>query len=265
MDKQRRETEWAKLLNQALTEPGVISEAYSAFHGYSIGNQLLALIQCRARGIQPGPIATFPRWKERGRLVRKGERALTLVMPVTRRHAERDRGTGEERERTFTLFVERRNWFVLSQTDGEPYTPPQSAREWDRALALERLGISEEPFTLMNGNVQGFARDKSIAVSPVAAMPWKTLAHEMAHVVLGHTSEGTLSDGDDTPRDVREVEAESVAYLVCTALGLPGAAESRGYIQSWARGQAISERSAQRIFAAADKILRAWQPRGVSE
>jgi antirestriction protein ArdC len=43
-----------------------------------LGNQLLALSQCMARGIQPGPIATFQRWKELGRYVRRGEKAITV-------------------------------------------------------------------------------------------------------------------------------------------------------------------------------------------
>ena len=55
---------FSDLLQQAVTEPGTISAAYSAFHQYSVGNQLLALGQCMARGIQPGPMATFPKWKD---------------------------------------------------------------------------------------------------------------------------------------------------------------------------------------------------------
>jgi hypothetical protein len=58
---------FATLLQRAVNEPGRVHEAYSAFHNYSIGNQLLALGQCALRGILPGPIATFPRWKSRGR------------------------------------------------------------------------------------------------------------------------------------------------------------------------------------------------------
>ena len=65
---------FADLLASAVTEPGVLSAAYRQFHNYSIGNQLLAWAQCQTRGIQPGPIATFVGWKEKGRHVRKGER-----------------------------------------------------------------------------------------------------------------------------------------------------------------------------------------------
>ena len=41
-----------ELLRSAVEEPGIISGAYSAFHNYSFGNQLLAWAQCAERGIQ---------------------------------------------------------------------------------------------------------------------------------------------------------------------------------------------------------------------
>jgi hypothetical protein len=101
-----------------------------------------------------------------------------------------------------------------------------------------------------------------IAVSPIAELPHKTRFHELAHVVLGHTSEAAagLSDSDLTPRSLREVEAEAVALVCLEALGLPGAEHCRGYLQHWSerRGaEPIPERSAQPIFKAADQILKA--------
>src|SRR6267143_2312372 len=95
---------WQKILHDAIHTPGTISEAYSRFHNYSVGNQLLALMQCNARKLQPGPIATFMRWKELGRHVRKGEKALTLCMPVSCKR-EREDEDGETREDQFTRFV----------------------------------------------------------------------------------------------------------------------------------------------------------------
>src|SRR5437867_76447 len=58
---------WSALLVEAVNKPGMIMEAYSAFHNYSIGNQILALVQCHMRGLKPGPINTFPDWEELGR------------------------------------------------------------------------------------------------------------------------------------------------------------------------------------------------------
>jgi hypothetical protein len=64
---------------------------------------------------------------------------------------------------------------------------------------------------------------------------------------------------------VREVEAEGTAYLVAAALELPGADDSRGYLQHWSHGQAIDETTARRIFKAADLILRAGREQTDSE
>jgi hypothetical protein len=256
---------FADLLQKAVSEPGIISKAYTAFHGYSIGNQILALVQCAERGIAPGPLATFMGWKDKGRYVRKGEKAIVLCMPVTcRRKSSDDQPTtkaSEEKPETFTRFVYRPNWFVMSQTEGQA-VETATIPEWDRDRALDALGITEEPFSMMDGNCQGYARQRSIAVSPVAELPNKTRFHELAHVVLGHPSEAEegLADSETTPRSLREVEAEAVALVCLEALGLPGADHCQGYIQHWNehRGsEPIPERSAQRVFKAADQILKA--------
>lgn len=42
--------EWGEVLKTALTNPGKLSPAYSAFHGYSFGNCMAAMSQCLTRG-----------------------------------------------------------------------------------------------------------------------------------------------------------------------------------------------------------------------
>lgn len=252
--------QFADLLSRALREPGVVSRAYTAFHGYSIGNQILALVQCAERGIPPGPIATFMGWKDKGRYVRRGEKAITLCQPVTVKRT-REQPDGADEADVFTRFIYRPHWFVLAQTDGQD-VEPTPIPDWDPIRALDALGIVEEPFTSTDGNCQGYARQRTIAVSPVAALPHKTRFHELAHVVLGHTAEADagLTDSAITPRSLREVEAEAVALVCLEALGLPGAEHCRGYIQHWNAhrdADPIPERSAQRIFKAADQILKA--------
>lgn len=257
------------LLDRAVTEPGIVSKAYSAFYGYSIGNQLLAMFQCQAREIEPGPIATFMGWKDKARFVRKGEKAIQLCMPVTCKTNSAEPIDVDAKDVTFTRFVYRSNWFVLSQTDGqdvEPVTIPA----WDATIALQVLDIIEESFVHLDGNCQGYAKARTIAVSPVAEYPHKTRFHELAHVVLGHTAEAgaDLTDSELTPRSLREVEAEAVAMICCESLGLDGSAESRGYIQHWnaaRENEPIAERNAQRIFKAADTILKAGRPVTVKE
>jgi antirestriction protein ArdC len=247
---------FADLLQQAVTEPGIISAAYRQFHTYSLGNQLLAWAQCIERGLTPGPIATFMGWKEKGRYVRKGERAITLCRPITvKRTTTTD--DGSEEATAATWFVYKPYWFVLAQTDGTPL-PEQPTPQWDKDRALAALDVAEAAFDATDGNVMGFARGRSIAISPLNPLAHKTRFHELAHVLLGHTSEGDQNDGELTPRSLRECEAEAVAMLCCAALDLPGVEFSRGYIQSWwGAGNPIPERSAQRILKAADQILKA--------
>jgi antirestriction protein ArdC len=245
--------QWSRLLSEAVSKPGLLLAAYSAFHNYSIGNQVLALVQCQQRGIQPGPLATFPAWKDKGRHVRKGERALVLCMPVTVKGKD---AVGDDE--TFTRFIYRPRWFVLSQTEGqdvEPSLPPT----WEKSRALAALNVTETAFGLLDGNTQGYAKGRSVSISPLAALPHKTLFHELAHVMLGHTTEGQTHDGEHTPRSLKEAEAEAVALILCETLQLPSAEYCRGYIQDWLRGEVIPERSAQKIFHAADVIIRAGQ------
>ena len=255
---------WSALLVEAVNKPGMIMEAYSAFHSYSLGNQILALVQCQMRGLEPGPINTFPGWQALGRNVKRGERALILCMPITRkvRDEEAPESEGQKGERRYTSFMHKARWFVISQTIGDEFTPPRLP-EWEAERALAALDIEQIPFTDTDGNCQGYARKRQIAINPVAQLPHKTRFHEIAHILLGHTSEADFTDTERTPRNLREVEAEAVALLCCEALNLEGPDYCRGYIQNWLYGgkgynaDAIPEQSAQKIFRAADQILRA--------
>ncbi len=251
---------FAELLTRALSEPGSLMKAYSAFHPYSLGNQLLATFQCALRGIPTGPINTFPAWKNLGRSVKKGEKAITLCMPITvkRRNASQDDDQDSD-EAFATYFVFKPRWFVLSQTEGPDIELPPLPN-WDACLALQNLGITQIPFTKPDGNCQGYAKGREIAINPVAQLPRKTLLHEAAHILLGHTVQIDVEDDEHLPRNLCEVEAESVAYLCCETLGLEGGAFCRGYIQNWADGEPIPEASARRILRVADQILKAGTP-----
>jgi hypothetical protein len=245
-------------LSQAISQPGIISQAYRAFHNFSLGNQMAAVAQLTERDVAIGPLATFNGWKEKGRSVAKGAKAIALCMPVTCKY-KTENDNGETEEHTFAKFVWKNNWFVLTETTGQDFANEVKTSAWDSAKALAALEINQIAFESLNGNCQGYATGRSIAINPVAALPHKTRFHELAHVVLGHTSEMQMSDSERTPRDIREVEAEGVAYILCELLDLPGLAESRGYVQSWFEGQEITERSAQQIYKTANLIFKAGQ------
>ena len=262
--------DFVSILQEALTEPGIVNAAYRAFKNFSLGNQMLAAMQLRAKGLPLSPIASFNAWREKGRCVVKGQKAISLYMPVSVKRREKAGAaieatpstgdTSEEGGATFSMFMLRANWFSLDQTEGEDFAPELCTPSWDCATALAALDITEIPFALVSGNVLGYARGRTIAINPLNPLKHKTRFHEMAHVALGHTTEGDMSDTPETTRDTREVEAEGVAYLLCTLLDLPGLAESRSYLQGWLAGQVVSEKSARKIFGAADRIMKAGQP-----
>ena len=253
---------WGELLRDAVEKPGRMLEAYTAFHNYSFGNALLALEQCTRRNLQPGPLNTYRGWLERKRQVRKGETGITLCMPMPFKRTAHTDDTEEEpaEPQKHYAFGFRAHWFVLAQTEGEEtYVAPIPGFHLDTALS--NLNIKRTAFDEINGNVQRFARQREIAINPLAALPHKTTFHEIAHIVLGHTASEKLVDGELTPRHLREVEAESVALICCETLTLEGAEFCRGYIQHWLKTEKeIPNQSAARIFAAATSILKAGNP-----
>src|SRR5690349_17011775 len=116
---------WQRLLKEAVSQPGALHEAYRRFWNYSIGNQFSAFLQCKSRGIEPGPLATYVGWRKLDRYVRKGEQALTLCMPLRvkcrkwddlMRSESSDGSDRPELNGTRTMFIYRTQWFVLAQT-----------------------------------------------------------------------------------------------------------------------------------------------------
>jgi hypothetical protein len=70
----------------------------SMFRAYSAGKCMLLAYQCHERGIEPRHIAGFRTWLKLGRCVRRGERALRILAPVSvKEHDERGQETGERR------------------------------------------------------------------------------------------------------------------------------------------------------------------------
>jgi antirestriction protein ArdC len=254
---------WSELLNEAVSQPGLLHQSYQRFHNYSIGNAVLILWQCMERQIEPGPVATYKRWQELGRQVRGGEKAMVMWMPITVKEKELDKD-GNEVERKKMVFVTPARWFVIAQTEGEFEPVPETVGDWSMTRMLSALEIKTETFEEIDGNCMGYAkRDRTIAVSPLAFAPIKTAIHEAAHVIMHFGKDEAVDvivDAKDLTYSEREVEAESVALLVCDALGLDGQEYSRGYIQRWLGHNAadgIPEKSARRIFSAAERILKA--------
>lgn len=184
--------DWSALFHEALTQPGLLSDAYRQFHRYSAGNAMLIALQAMFRGLQLSPVASFKGWLNKGYAVKKGEKALSMVMPVTvssRSQTDDEPDTPvltvsveplstppgkKSGGATHTVFMLRRNWFLLSQVEPGPDVQPlevPTTPVWSLDHAAQTLGIPLLPFEMMNGNCQGYARRDGIAINPLARFP----------------------------------------------------------------------------------------------
>jgi antirestriction protein ArdC len=234
------------------------------FHRYSFNNVLLIGLQ-KPEATQ---VAGFHTWLSMGRAVRKGEKGIWILAPRTRR--EEDDETGDKR--TIVTGFHAVPAFDVSQTDGEPLAAPEGPRllEGDgvdgayEALELVARSIgytvaAVEPAQLenrqANGECQSSTRQIRISDEIGPAQRIKTLAHELGHALM---------HGDrDRPatRELIELEAESVAYVVTEAIGLDASGYSWAYVLGWAGGgeEAIKgiRESGNRIQKASAFILDA--------
>lgn len=235
-----QEIKWNDLVNKALTIQGSLGNTYNRFYSYSFGNQILLMWQ----GVVE-PVATYKKWQELGRQVKKGSKAKAILQPVINQDE-----TGETEIKGFFM---RNCLFGLSETTGDEIKLPE-IQKWNKDTALKNLKIKEIPFKRIDGNVQGYANKNGIAINPTAVNPMKTLLHEIAHKVLGHT------DNQEMHRGIKEFQAECSAYLLMIELELSTWQElstCRAYIQDWLAGNKPTDQEIKQVFHAVEKILKA--------
>ena len=236
--------------------------AAARFHDYSLGNWLLMWSQAEQRGATVTRPAGYRIWQQLGRQVRRGERGYRILAPMTRRLPAEDAET-EEPTRIVTGFRVV-SVFDVSQTDGEPLAdigPSLLTGHGDADLAQAAVGLIEEQgyeFSLgslhgPNGLTRPTAQQVVVEEKLEEAQRTKTTVHELAHVLM-HSSEREIAC-----RGRIEVEAESVAYVVCGAAGLDTSAYSVAYVARWAETTTEPERTllatAERIVANARRVL----------
>jgi antirestriction protein ArdC len=227
----------------------------SRFHRYSFGNTLLILSQTDGQATR---VAGYHAWRKLGRNVRKGEQAIWILAPMTRRVETDD---AEEPGRVLSGF-KAAAVFDIEQTDGEPLPEIATRLQGDDPLgsydllreAADSLGYTVKAEQLpgeINGDCNVNTRTIRVECRNDGRQQVKTLAHELGHAVL--------HDGFDGTREVAELEAESVAFIVCATLGISTDEYSFGYVAIWSGGgdEAIAaiKTSGSRIQTAAETIL----------
>jgi antirestriction protein ArdC len=236
------------------------------FHRYSFSNQLLIALQ-RPDATQVGG---YRKWQQFGRQVRKGEKGITIIAPCVRKV----RGTTVDGDRQDETDVRVTGFtcahvFDIAQTDGEPL--PEICTQLlgdDPVGAFHRLEAAATAldFTVdvvplsdsLNGDCNHVAHRIRVNVDVSPMQRVKTLSHELAHAWL----HGPDLMPADMPRGVKELEAESVAYIVCQEFGIDSSQYTFGYVAGWVgsgASNAISS-SAQRIVQATRVILDLLEP-----
>ena len=250
------------------------------FHRYSFNNSVLIWM---ARP-DATAVAGYRAWLARGRQVRRGEKAIQVFAPVTRRVPRLDaagnpvRGAdGKPVIETQMVGVKPASVFDVSQTEGVPLPQQPDAQlltgEAPLGLWASLVGYCESKgFAVSRGDCSGANGltkfdSKEVIVRPDVddAQAVKTLAHEAAHVTLHERLE------DRRCRGLIEVEAESVAFLLTAAHGLDSSQYTFNYVAGWAHQakaldpdgpsiQEIVQATGQRVITAADQILTVTRP-----
>jgi hypothetical protein len=215
------------------------------FHRYSVHNVWLIAAQ--------RPTAGFQTWKRLGRFVRRGEKGIAIFAPIVRRNRDE---TAKEQESI--LGFRAAYVFDVAQTDGEAL-PEIAVASGDAGAALARLrdavvaaGIRVEYADALDGAL-GLSTGGAIQIlrGLPAASEYVVIAHEWAHELLHRGSDRPAS------RDVRELEAEAVAFVVGHAAGLNVIDAARDYIHLYNGDRDALVESLNRIQHIAAIILSA--------
>jgi antirestriction protein ArdC len=250
----------ARLLAESVSQL-MNSETYKAalqfrnkFHAYSFRNVWLIYTQCPTATY----VAGYYAWLKLGRHVKKGESGIGILAPMTRK-AKDDEGSDTKHIFGFKTATV----FNVEQTEGQdlPELPTPRLLELDSQgirhiiTALESYAQTQDitviKSTFSNTTLGSFHyRSKTIRLRddlpPLQQL--KTTVHELAHALM-HKKD------DTKPRHVKELEAESCAYLLCDSLGLDSSSYSFAYLATWADDPNEILPAAERACKVADEIL----------
>ena len=271
----------------------------SKFTDYSARNTMLINLQRPDATL----VGSFGLWKKLGRSVNKGENGITIMAPVVyktnqymeyERQAEDEWGNklynddGTEKMETVEknvtgLAFKKQYVFDLSQTDGKPI--PDPVQELSGDIDEEKLAvifkaikkvtdISPE-YRDIKGGAKGFYSPSSKSIVIKTGMSGeqvlKTVVHESAHCLLHDPDKKIVTV--KSPRNEKEVQAESIAFIVCEKLGVDTSEYSFPYIASWSEDKQLDQlnkfldeiqEASNTIFSAIDSELMKYRKRDLS-
>lgn len=254
----------------------------SMFHAYSFNNAMLIFVQ------KPDAtrVAGYKTWQKLERQVMKGEKGITILAPSATQYRklvdkidpntglpEKDPATGEIikiKEPAKVLSFRPVSVFDISQTDGKEL-PDICSELLGDSKAAEKIinaikSISSVPVVelpISDGSKGFYSRSENvIALKEGMSLDQtaKTLVHEYAHSLLHNADAAALMD-----RATKEVQAESVAFIVSNRYGLDTSDYSFEYLAAWSSGKELKElktsfdliqKTANKIIEDMDKALQ---------
>ena len=241
-------------------------KAMAKFHPYSFGNVLLILMQCP----HASHVAGFHTWKKTfGRSVKRGEHGIRILAPYSyERLVERDKldpvtslpimnanGTPEKE----LAFVRRQSFKVayvydISQTEGKEL-PSYGVNELSGAIDHYEsilnaiMDIAPVPIRFLESIPYGKGcyhhLEQCIYINEGMSQlqTIKTAIHETSHAKLHAlpVADGKLAGTQEKDKRTMEVEAESIAYVVCQHFGIDTSEYSFPYVTSWSRSRDMTE------------------------
>jgi antirestriction protein ArdC len=246
----------------------VLTEYFGAmarFHTYSFGNVMLIARQ------KPDAtnVAGIRTWNSLGRFVKRGEKGILILAPMVSKNRKNENAEQAEdaKQPESKLFGFRAVYvFDVTQTEGKDL-PALTEVQGDVSGYRERLfkfveaqGVElnySERIAPAKGLSHGGKITLLLGMQP--AEEFSTLAHEIAHEMLHRGDRRTL-----TTKQVRETEAEAVAFVVCQAIGLQTGTASQDYIQIWHGDANLLRESLEAVQQTAAVILGGISPEPVA-
>ena len=254
----------------------------SKFTDYSARNTMLINMQ------RPDAtfIGAFSTWKKLGRYVNKGESGIKILAPVvykTNQYEEYERPAKDEfgnqlynddgtekmetvQENIKDIAFKAAYVFDLSQTNGkdipEPVTELQgdidAAKKEAIFTALRKVSGIDIDFENIGSGAKGYYSSVQGRIVIQTGMSdlqtLKTAFHETAHSLLHDPDKKIVTA--KSPRNEKEVQAESVAFMVAEKFGMDTSDYSFPYIATWSEGKQKEQllKALQEIQTAAKTI-----------
>ena len=231
------------------------------FHNYSFNNTMLIAMQRPDATL----VTSYKNWQSMGRQVMKGEKGITIIAPAPYKKMKEKEVLDENQRpimgtdgkpKTEQVEVTVPHFkavtvFDIAQTSGEPIQTlaPElltaAVQDFDSFMqAIQKISPVPIRFDEIDGNANGYYHnaDKEIVIKKglSESQTLKTAIHETVHAKL-HDKEIMESLGVEKDRLTKEVEAESVAYCVCSSFDLDTSDYSFPYIAGWSSSREMKE------------------------